>query len=115
MPKGWKLWYGETTPETVQAASGCEFHRIGANVTLCFARKKDVQGMRPANDAILQRMHPEDHRWLKESMDTVLARYAQRNKAAIRENNRAFLLRFADELKAEQQRLDEQEVSGHGK
>lgn len=115
MPRGWKLWYGPTTPESVQGATACDFYRIGAQWTLCYAKGKNIGGMQAATDDLLQKLSVDDQRWLKECIDAVLKRKAHRERWKIEDNNRAFLQRFANELQREKRKLSGMEVNSDGK
>ena len=114
MPRGWKLWWGQTSLDVIDVACNCEFHRIGANVTLCYAKAKQMKNMQLADDQALQRMGADDHRWLKECIDAVLARKVRKEKISIHKTDREFMMRVVDELEAEKSKLAEKEVTANG-
>ena len=115
MPRGWKLWYGPTTPESVREAISCGFYRIGADTTMCYAKANNICRLQAAKEDFLREMSAEDQRWLKECIDAVLIQKTARERKTIESNNRAFLQRFAEELKIEKSKLLGTEVSSDGK
>lgn len=113
MPKGMKLQWAPTTPETAEAAQAYDFFRVGEQVVLLYGGKAHEM-FSVADDKFLRTMTAEEAEWLKESIDKSVWKRAAKKPEAAYQNDVEFMQAFERELAKEKAMMEGKEVAGDG-
>ena len=98
------LWSNATT-EHAEAANECGYAFIGSQRILCWAKPGTVNGFLQADDSIAASLSEAEMRWLQETIAASARERAEKNRKAVRENDRSFMTAFERELEAERRRM----------